>query len=335
MILSFFFCFIYSISGRAIPITKSSFKRLVENRPKDEIWILMLHTESNFLSKKLHPKFIEASKLAGGMFKFGVVDTKQQPLLTRSFNIKNQPSFMVFYPNGQTEYQGNGEPEDIISFLSKFLSDESKIVDESWFTKSKTPQAILFTEKKKTPTLWRGISNIFKKKKVKIGICNDKKCLNHYEITTTPKIVFINESLTYIYNGTIEFAQVMRTLESFIENRFKIEDKIPKEILSSSKFSEECIGGLRICVIHTKSDLDIGYEELKRKYSNLEFKWFTGNSNLPWTFMKENEFWIYNPKVDGLYNVDKLTNLGPILEKVFSATIEWIRRFDLMNDSEL
>jgi len=314
-----------------MPLTKSSFKRLVENRPKDEVWIVMLHTDSNFLSKKLHPKFIEASSLAGGMFRFGVIDTKAQPLLARSFNIKTQPSYIVFHQNGQSEYTGNGEPEDIIGFMSKYLEDDTKSVDEKWLS-SKKAQAILFTEKKETPLLWVGLSHVFKKKNVKIGVCKDPSLIKMFKIEKIPQIMFYNSTHSVSYSGKIEFAEIKRVFEDFAEGRYKIESKNTSAIMKSSMFTEECIGGLKTCVLHTKNELDEGFAELKKKYSIMDYKWFYGTDNLPWEFLKNQQYCIYNPKIDGFRFIDKLTNLGPELERVFGATVEWIRRYDLMKD---
>lgn len=336
-VLYLFLALSLSASGRVIPITKSSFKRFIEKRPKDEIWIVMFHTDSNFQSKKLYPKFLNASTLASGMFRFGVVDTKQQPLLTRDFMLRSQPSFIVFHQKGQTEYDGDGDPDDLIEFASQYLNDNTIEINESFTlpsaeTKSK-PVAILFTKKKTIPNLWKGISHVFKKKRnVIIGICQDEKLFLKFGIKDLPSIVFINSTYNYTYTKKLQFAKLERTLEKFLSKNLKIEkDDIPDVILPSDDFSFECIGRLKICIIDTKKGEDPSFEEMHRVYSTMQFKWFKGISGIPFDFIKENEIWIYNPKVDGFIKVNSIVSMGGILEKVYESSVEWTRKNDLVN----
>ena len=336
LVLYLFFTFSNSASGRVIPITKSSFTRFIEKRPKDEIWIIMFHTDTNFQSKKLYPKFLNASILAGGMLRFGVIDTKQQPVLTREFKLRSQPSFIVFHQKGQTEYDGDGDPDDLIEFASQYLIDNTVEINDSWImpspdTKSK-PAAILFTRKKNVPTLWKGISHVFKKKKnVVIGICRNEKLFSKFGVKDLPSIMFINSTYKYTYKK-LQFAKIERTLEKFLSKDLKIEnDDVPDVILPSNDFSFECIGRLKICIVDTKKGDDPSFEEMHRVYSSMQFKWFKGISGIPFDFIKENEIWIYNPKVDGFIKVDNIVSMGSILEKVYESSIDWTRKNDLVN----
>lgn len=338
--ISVFYLFLtlsLSKSGRVIPITKSSFNRFIEKRPKDEIWIVMFHTDSNFQSKKLYPKFLNASTLASGMFRFGVIDTKKQPLLTRDFMLRSQPTYIVFHQNGQTEYDGDGDPDDLIEFASQYLTDNTIEINESWIkpsqdSKSK-PAAILFTRKKKLPTLWKGISHVFKKKRnVIVGICRDEKLFSKFGVKNLPSIVFINSTYSYTYDKKLQFAKLERTLEKFLDKTLKIEkDDVPDMILPSNDFAFECIGRLKICIINAKKDEDPSFEEMHRVYSSMQFKWFKGVNGIPFDFIKENEIWIYNPKVDGFIKVDSIVSMGSILEKVYESSVDWTRKNDLVN----
>ena len=341
MFIALFLPFVLSISGRITPITSSSFKKLIEKRLKNEIWIVMFHTDSNFQSKKLYPKFLNASIIAGGMFRFGVIDTKKQSLLARNFNLKRQPSYYVFYQDGQIEYDGSGEAEDIIEFASVYLVNNVLDVDESWLEVKKTPAAILFTNKKNTPILWTGISHVFgnvnrnNKNKVNIGICMNESLFKKFQVKTAPQIVFINKTYKYFYDGKLQFADIERTLNEFLSKSLKVEtDDAPDRIMPSVDFASECIGKLKICVLYTKQEEDPSYEEMFRVYNKMQFKWFKGNKEIPFDFIKENEIWIYNPKIEGFLQVDHITSMGPILQKVYNSDVEWKRKYDLMNIKE-
>lgn len=328
----------FSASGRVIPITKSSYTKFIEKRPKDEIWVVMFHTDTNFQSKKLHPKFLNASVLAGGMFRFGIVDTKQQSVLTRQFMLRQQPSFIVFHQKGQSEFTGDFEPDALIDFASQYLDDKSIEIDESWSTSLPTntkSMAILFTRKKNTPILWKGISHVFSKRKnLRIGICHNETLFHLFNVKTVPQIIFMNSTFKFTYSKKLQFAKIERTLDKFISKTLKIEtEEVPDIILPSDDFPAECIGRLRICVLSTKEGPDTSFEELHRVYSTMHFKWFKGTSGIPFDFVKENEIWIYNPKVDGLIKVDNVVTMGDILEKVYESSASWTRRSELENRS--
>ncbi|OHT00157.1 hypothetical protein TRFO_33231 [Tritrichomonas foetus] len=353
-------------SGRVTPITKSSFKRFIEKRPKNEIWFVMFHTDSNFQSQKLYPKFLNASVMAGGMFRFGVIDTKQQPLLTRQFKPKQRPSFIVFHQKGQTEYEGSGEPDDIIEFASQYLTDNTIEVDETWLKdlnsqnsknlprfdqkkndqniddhhnsddakNYKKPMAILFTKKKNTPILWTGISHVFANKNVKIGVCRNESLFKYFDAQNVPQIVFINNTYNFKYTKKNHFANIERSLNKFLSKSLKVEkDEVPDVIMPSDDFASECIGRLKTCIIYSKQEEDPSYNEMFRVYKTMQFKWFKGTKGIPFDFIKENEIWVYNPKIDGFLKIDHVTLMGPILQKVYDSDVEWTRKFDLLNQN--
>jgi hypothetical protein len=315
---------------RYVPVTKRSFTKLVEKRAKTDIWIIMLHTDSNYLSKQLHPKFIKAASMAAGMFRFGIIDTKKEPLLARQFLSKEQPSYYVFSPSGQVEYTGNGEPEDIIEFASQYLVDHSVEIDASWLTNRAEPSAILFTTKKKTPNLWIGVSHAFQNRKVRIGTCRNRQLHPKFNVTTPPTIIFMNSTMIYRYSERIVFPSIEKRLNLFLSKELKVEDLSQLEkILSANEFEGECIGGTRVCVIQTKGGKDEEFEEIKRVFDPLKYKWFQG-AEVPFDFMGPNELWIYHPKFDGFLKVSHLTVLPSELEKVREGRALWKSRTELV-----
>jgi hypothetical protein len=323
-----------SKTGRYVPITRASFKRLIERRPKHEIWVVMLHTDTNFMSKKLYPKFINTSNLAGGMFRFGVIDTKKETLLTRQFNLREQPGYLVFSSKGQSQYTGSGEPEDIIEFASQFLIDRSMEITDDWQDNPK-PSAILFTSKTETPILWVGISHVFYKRNVRIGICRNPRLQRLYGITEPPRIIFLHKTLRYNYTGKITFPRIERQLTDFITNRLKIENaSTVNVILPTSEFEKMCIGGLSICIVNLKNEEDAGFEEIRKIFEPLKYKWFQGIKGLPFEFMNPNDVWIYNPKLDALIQVSHVTALAAQLEKVAEGTALWKSRQELSKRDE-
>jgi hypothetical protein len=329
MLLLTVLALVTSKSGRYVPITRASFKRLIERRPKHEIWVVMLHTDTNFMSKKLHPKFINASNLAGGMFRFGVIDTKKEPLLARQFALREQPGYLVFSAKGQSQYSGSGEPEDIIEFASQFLIDRSIEITDDW-RENPRPSAILFTAKTETPILWVGISHVFSPRNVRIGTCRNPRLQRLYGITELPGIIFLHKEMRHNYTGKITFPHIERQLTKFITNRLNFENtSAVNVILPATDFEKKCIGGLSICIVNLKNEPDPGFEEIRKIFEPLKYKWFQGIQGLPFDFMNPNDVWIYNPKLDALIQVSHVTALAAQLEKVADGVALWKSRQEL------
>ncbi|EAX90319.1 hypothetical protein TVAG_234120 [Trichomonas vaginalis G3] len=311
--------------GYAKTLTDSYFTKFVEKRKnKKEIWVIMLHTEGNKFSDEAFPKFIKASNLAEGIFRFGIVYTKRNPLTARKFVAKSVPSFWVFHESGKTEYVGDGEPSDIINFCSEYLHDYTHEFDPTWLENSTKSLAVLFTEKEATPNLWMGLSNSFHgNRKVRIGITHSKDLIKQFQ-ANPPEIRFMNSTLNYTYVGKIEFRQIQRDLNAFIDKQLRIPGEIPDVVLDSTEFSKHCIGGVHKCIIYTKDTDQLGWNRLRDKYASMNYVWFQGKKELPWKFLKTANCWIYNPKTEMLIKVDSMSSVGPTLESIYSGEASWL-----------
>lgn len=157
--------FAFSVIGRITSLTGSNFEKFVEKRKKSEIWIVMFHTPKQYYSDQIYPDFVQISKNASGMFKFGLIDTKSNPLLCRRFSPKSQPYFLIFHSKGQTEYIKSYDSDELLEFASNFLQDLSVEVDYNFLQEKVSTKAILFTNHQETPSIWKGFSNIFSSKK--------------------------------------------------------------------------------------------------------------------------------------------------------------------------
>lgn len=312
--------------GYAKTLTDSYFTKFVENRKnKKEIWIVMLHTEGNKFSDEAFPKFIKASNLAEGIFRFGIVYTKRSPLTARKFVVKSVPSFWVFHEEGKTEYVGDGEPSDIINFCAEYLYDYTQEFTESWLQQTYKSYAVLFTEKEVTPNLWVGLSNSFNgNRKVRIGITRNPDLMKKFNVTKPPEIRFMNSTYNYTYVGKIEFRQIQRDLNAFIDKTLRVPGEIPDIILPSTEFSKHCLGGVHKCIIYTKDSDELGWNRLRDKYSSMNYIWFQGHKELPWKFLKSSNFWVYNPITDMIIKIDSMSDVGPMLETIYTGGAAWL-----------
>jgi hypothetical protein len=81
------------------------------------------------------------------------------------------------------------------------------------------------------------------------------------------------------------------------------------------------------------------HEELQRLaklYAKYKMKWFVGNENLPYEFMKEKGgIWIYNARRDGFYHIPEVENLATGLDHVLDGGAKWTSRKDLVKSDDL
>ena len=68
---------------------------------------------------------------------------------------------------------------------------------------------------------------------------------------------------------------------------------------------------------------------MQRIYESMEYKWFEGSKGIPFNFIKENEIWIYNPKIDGFIKVSHITALASVLKRVYASQAEWTRKNEI------
>ena len=310
------------ISGMIQQITKPSFNKLINKRDPKTVWIVLFYSPSNYESEKAYPKFVDVSKEAGGLFKFGVVDTKTQSILCRSLKIKNIPVVRIYHHKGFSDYHGKLNPSELISAAGEYIQSNIKELNLS-----KKAFTVLFTENSE-PLIWRAISQRFKN----VFISSNRTIAADFGINDFPGIVFVNRTTRFVYDDEMEFSAIERDYSLFRQGKLKAKDAIPKEILPSTMIADTCVSGEAICIINTDPELNDDYKEIKRLYAGLPYKWFYGYDGVPFDFMKKNEIWIFNPKVDGFYNVDLISSLGTVLERVYEAKIEWKRKFDITKE---
>lgn len=323
MLLYFFSIIFYS--NRVKFLTNKNFDNIIKKIKKDDIFIIMLHTDSNYLSNEKLKEFEKASNLADGMFRFGLIDTKTQPLLARRFKSMKIPSYFVYTKDGVEEYNGSGDYMDIIEYCKKHIKDYSSVVDEKWkeYHDNNEDLAILFTKKEETPTLWQGISYVFRNKKVRIGICRDETMIRYFNISTIPSIFFFNKTYSYHYIGKKETMPLSRELDLFLQKRLYTQKNYSRDLLSSEEFSKYCIKGNFLCILSTDDENKKTFLDIKAQYGNDETMWFIGNKDLPWKRLIEYKYCIFNPMYEKIIPTNKASELISVLSDVDSQ-YKWI-----------
>ena len=326
MIPFFFFSSLCAVRTiYVVALTDATFKRLVINRPKNAVWIVSFEKPDCPACRALAPKFQHAAQVSAGTFKFGSIDISRFPEIAKQFGVTSVPHVHIFSADGDVEYTGKREPKAIIETTLAYLKDFSLKVDESWLsTFLESPSAILFTEDKKTKSIWCGISSYFYGKSIRIGVCRDPKIAEKLEISDLPAVAFFNGTHSEIYQGKVSFKDIKIAMEEFFAK--KLEKKIidPMSVLLPDQFIDECVGGKTNCILSVSSGTSSEFLNVQKLYAHHKMKWFAGKQNLPYPIMeKKGGIWIYNPRRNGFIFVENVEQLHIELDHVLDGQGKW------------
>lgn len=333
-----FFVFALLYSGQAIEqafyqLVSSQFRKSVLNRSTNDVWMVMFSGATCPACKMAYPHFVNASKLGGGMVKFGYIDVNRCQDIANMYDIRTIPQFRIFHSSGETEYEGNRKARDFLNTAASFIVDKSFPVDETWKDSYLLkPSAILFTNKEKTPKIWSAISSYYHGKPIRIGTSHTDDYLADYGIEEVPAIYFTNGTNNQIYDGKIEYGAVKEAIESFFAKRLKPEQPTEgKSNLTPADFETQCLGGRGICILSlTKKSNDV-IDKLSKANARHKFKWLIGSSKFPYKFMKLNDIWVYNPRRDGFLKVDSIDNLEGTIDRIIDGQARWTKRDKLIS----
>ncbi len=148
--------------------------------------------------QKLAPEWTRAAKAMKGVINFGAIDcdVESNKPLCGQFQIKGFPTIKVFEPSKPpTDYQGAREAKALQDFASNMVPSASKRItakNVAEFIKGKMPKVILFTDKDKTPLLYKALSNEFKKNLAFGDVSKTtKEVVKQFDITSFPTIVVL------------------------------------------------------------------------------------------------------------------------------------------------
>lgn len=162
-----------------------------------------------------YPSFQEAVDESYGMFSFGQVDTNKAGRLSNRFQIYSIPTFFVFHSKGETQYNSHRYSRAFLNAASKYLIDQTKSINESWFPQKGRKKAILFSSKLKSPPLWSAISNNFSLTEVEIGFTSNPTLKKSFNVSKSPHILFINDEERKDYLGKINYESVQKAISDY------------------------------------------------------------------------------------------------------------------------
>jgi thiol-disulfide isomerase/thioredoxin len=323
-----------AIDQTPVQLTTSTFRRLVQGRKSHEVWLVMFAGPNCPACQEAYPHFSNASNIAAGMIRFGIVDIQRSQEVANEYDVRTLPTFRIFYSRGDTEFVGKRKEREFMNQAASFLDDLSQPVERSWLDSMLArPSAILFTEKPKTPPIWAGVAAFFYGKLVRIGISKeDPEMMKLFNITNTPKIVFMNGTGRKIYDGKIAFRNLKNAIESYFEKRLKSgsDEAIEADFLTPGDFEPKCLGGRQNCIIYIGTNPHPTLQQLAKRHASRRMRWFVGVHELPYPFMNPGEVWIYNPRRDGFVKVDDIAELSNAIDLMLDGTAKWTSRQKLL-----
>lgn len=151
-----------------LELDDTTFKAFIHGR--DEPWFVLYYKPNRDECREMGPEIITLGKTYDGIAKIGTVNCMKQRSLCRENSITAFPS-MRWYPQDDKKEPDVVETDTTAKALGKYISSELpdytvRIADKNalkpFLDSAKGPAAMLFTDKKSVPPLWKALSRQFK-----------------------------------------------------------------------------------------------------------------------------------------------------------------------------
>ena len=139
--------------------------QITNNRAKNVISFIHFYKPDDGKSNDYKKVIVEMDKEYEGMFKIAGINCKEYRDLCEKEGVKEFPSFMIYppLPAPILKYEGKIEVRNIIGYLGKFVDDKTTEINNNNFDfflreDANLPKIFLFTDKKKTPLIFKKLS---------------------------------------------------------------------------------------------------------------------------------------------------------------------------------
>ena len=310
----------YVPPGEVVQLTQANWDAYIEQRPPDSVWMIMFSGDNCPACKVTYPIFKKAAAASDGMVNFGVVKSESDPALHMKFQIGVIPTFLILHKDGKSNYVGKRNERSMLNTAAKFIPDNSEKITEEWL---KYEQLVaLFTDKDKTPPMWAAISNEFKGR-IHVGTSAAEKVKSMFGVERSPEIVFKNRTHTIIYNGRNSYDALRNAINNFIQGVYEEPIQFNTEFYLPEEYEEEINGFNGYCVIHNSFDLDPKLKLAQIKFAGNRFKFFYGDVNLPFDFIKKGEIYIISHHKQGAIKVPDINELDKVILDVINGNVTW------------
>jgi hypothetical protein len=185
------------------------------------------------------------AKTFAGIIKVTAVNCNAQKKICDEYGIKEFPTLKVIPPGGfgTQDYTGERNEKAVYAWALKFFSHfvekvNSENVDAFLNKEAGKFKALLFTDKPKTPLMWRGVS-VDLKGKMTMGVVQkeDKGVCSRYKVTKFPQILVVKpgQKKPIKYEGKLtDIREIFEFLNKYQET-FAMENAAADEELAQKK----------------------------------------------------------------------------------------------------
>lgn len=310
----------YVPPGEVVQLTQANWDAYVEQRSPDSVWMIMFSGDHCPACKVTYPIFRKAAAASDGMVNFGVVKSESDPALHMKFQIGVIPTFVLLHRGGRTDFTGARNERSMLNAAAKLIPDSSERITRDWAQCDRF--VALFTDKEKTPPMWAAISNEFRGR-VRVGTSSDDEVKNLFGVERSPEIVFKNETHTIVYNGRNSYGALRSAVADFVDGVYEEPIQFNTEFFLPEEYEDEIDGFNGFCVIHNSFDLHPKLKSAQLKFGGSRMKFFYGDENLPFDFIKKGDLYIISPHKNGAVKVSNVEELDRMISEVIDGNVNW------------
>jgi thioredoxin-like negative regulator of GroEL len=313
-----------------VDLTTENWEMHIEQRDPDTVWFITFLTDALPPCRELHGILQKAATEADGMVRFGVIQADREERLALRFQVRILPTMFILHKGGRVDYTEKRSERAIVSAAAKYIPDKSAIASPDWGTDGQE-SVILFTDRKKTPPIWAAISALYQGK-IRVGLSTDRSLMSQFNVTKTPTILFVNKTVQIVYTGKTAFTSLSQAIDDFIKHEYEEPFQFNADFFLPEEYKDESQNFTGYCVIHTVSDLDPALKLLQTKLKSAKLKFFYGEEDLPFDFMKPDQIYIIAPHKQSGMRLNSVSELEPVLQRIFEGRGEWTA-LEAMGDS--
>lgn len=319
-------------------LTEKSFQKLVLERPRHKVWMVMFTGSQCPACKHTLPKFINASDFSNGMVKFGTINIENYPKVAEKYEIKNIPHFIIFHSEGETVYNGERKVKSFLNTAASYIKSSAIPAREEWLGDMlANPSAIFFTDRQKVHPVWAGISSFYYGKSIRIGVTSDDDTIKAFDVKKIPCVMFYNGTHSTEYKGSFNFPKLRAAMDEFFAKKLVTIPTNSSDSLFPQDFEEQCLGGRSNCIISVSSKPSPLYLRMQKIYARHHMKWFFGTKGYPYSFIENSKghYWIYNPRKDAFIDIPDEEELQSTLDLVLDGMGKWTKTSQLNSAKDL
>lgn len=311
-------------------LTAVDFRDMVVKRSAGEVWgVLFIGGISDSdRACALSLAAVEAVAAERSAAHFGVVNVTEEPFLQRYLRIGSVPRLRVFHSGGSDDMRGEITARAVAEFVGDRIPHFVRLFSRSW-AHDPVPSAVLFTEHVKVPLLWGSLSAEFADSGIRFGICNEFHIHQQLSISRLPTVVFYNRSKQVHYHGAMDTAALRDALSAFLNGTLSDNDAFDDDgFYRMQEFDDQC-RGREFCVLYTGGGLSEEYRRTRLVNKKQAIKFFYGKGDYPFPQMREDTYYIWNPRRKGLIVVPHGESLDSSIDRIINGGAKWIKPNEL------